>query len=385
MKQNSKIHIYDLAKRFRYGLLTKKDIEILAEKKDKEDIFFERLSEEMDDVWMELENTEFRKDYTTDESIAPIKKTVKIKHLILGTASIAAIAIIAFITFSLNSKSELPIQQSIAQFAQETKTNDVDDITENQLILSETETILLGNDGRESQVVYEDETIKIKDKSVTTESVADYNQIITARGKRSQLTLSDGTRLWVNSATRVVYPTQFNEHEREIYVDGEIYIEVAKESKRKFIVKTKDFSVQVLGTKFNVSSYEKNSTSKVLLVEGKVSVSKDKNLTSPIIMRPNELLEMEEQRENVQIVDPTKYISWTQGLYHLERETLGKVVTYLSQYYGVNIQCDSEIASMRCSGKIDLKEDVNRVLDILFTSYELSYVKQGEGYYIFRK
>lgn len=128
--------------------------------------------------------------------------------------------------------------------------------------------------------------------------MAKYNQIITAKGKRSQLQLSDGTMLWVNSATRVIYPTQFSETEREIYVDGEIYIEVAKENKRKFIVKTKDFSVQVLGTKFNVSSYENNAISKVLLVEGKVSVKKDKIETAPIIMSPHELLELDEKMKN---------------------------------------------------------------------------------------
>lgn len=78
--------------------------------------------------------------------------------------------------------------------------------------------------------------------------------MVIPRGKRSVLTFSDGSKVWVNAGTRVIYPTEFEKDKREIYVDGEIYIEVARDEERPFYVRTKDMNVRVLGTKFNVTN-----------------------------------------------------------------------------------------------------------------------------------
>lgn len=386
MRQDSKKQIYDLAKRFRYGLLTKNDIKELSEKPNDDD-FYKRLSCEMDDEWLYLENFNHEKLRVTEKSKkASSKKSAKIRIYSIAISSIAAIAIIAFFVFPIIKDEINRTQQlTVSEFAQRSKRQTVNDLKETQLILSENETIMLEKRDGESQVIYDEDHIAVDNKLIAKRSASTFNQLITAKGKRSKIILSDGTKIWVNSGTRVVYPTQFSDDLREIYVDGEIYIEVAKEKKRKFKVNTKNFSVQVLGTKFNVLSYEGESKGEIVLVEGKVSVTRETIKFTPIIMNPNELLEMTKTGEKVRKVNTMKYTSWTQGLYYLENETLSQVISFLSKYYGVNIHCDPEIVGMRCSGKINLKADVDNICKIIFTSYELSYVKQKDGYYIFKK
>lgn len=386
MKQDSKKRIYDLAKRFRYGLLTEIDVKELSEKQNDDD-FYKRLDWEMDDEWQNLEDISYERQrlIKKDEKFS-FKKNTKIRFYSILIASTAAIAIIAFFAFPIIKDEINRTQQlTVSEFAQKSKRQTVNELKETQLILSETKTIMLEKKDGESQVIYNKDHIAVDDKLIAKESASAFNQLITAKGKRSKVILSDGTKIWVNSDTRVVYPTQFNANVREIYVDGEIYIEVAKEKKRKFKVNTKNFSVQVLGTKFNVSSYEGEHKEEIVLVEGKVSVTREATKSSSIIMNPNELLEITKTGEKVSKVNTAKYTSWTQGLYYLENETLSQVISFLSKYYGVNIQCDPEIAAIRCSGKIDLKTGIDKICNILFISQELSCVKQKDDYYIFKK
>ncbi len=93
-------------------------------------------------------------------------------------------------------------------------------------------------------------------ESVTDEEHS-FNQLIVPNGKRSTLALEDGTKMWINAGSRVIYPNKFKKNKREIYVDGEVYMEVARDEERPFVVKTNMLDVQVLGTSFNVMAYKK--------------------------------------------------------------------------------------------------------------------------------
>ena len=142
--------------------------------------------------------------------------------------------------------------------------------TDIQLILSEKENLKIA--GKESQLKYT-KNGKFSINSNVEQKLDDgedtYNQLIVPAGKRSSIIFSDGTRMDVNANTRVVYPVVFSHNKREIYVEGEVYLQVSPDKSRPFIVRTDRMDVQVLGTAFDVCTNPDRTLSTVVLVHAK--------------------------------------------------------------------------------------------------------------------
>lgn len=141
-----------------------------------------------------------------------------------------------------------------------------------QLVLSEQKTLLL--ETQKSTIRYDSTAIRINnaEKTIPKKEAATFNQLVVPYGKQTTLTLADGTRVWINAGSRLVYPVVFEKQKREIYVEGEIYMEVAHDAERPFSVHTGKMDVCVLGTKFYISSYGRDRTQEVVLLSGSVSV-----------------------------------------------------------------------------------------------------------------
>ncbi len=212
---------------------------------------------------------------------------------------------------------------------------------------------------QESHIAYNKANVKTDKECIDESKLSAYNQLIIPRGKRSMLTLSDGSKIWVNSGSRLVYPTKFEKDKREIYVDGEIYIEVTKDARRPFYVRTKYMNVRVLGTKFNITAYETEQSQRVVLVEGRVQISRR---TSRAILKPNQMYYANQGKEEVENTDTYPYTSWVNGIYCFDNESLSGILNRLSTYYAVNVRCDPEICKLMGSGKIDLKDNFENVL-----------------------
>lgn len=203
-----------------------------------------------------------------------------------------------------------------------------------------------------------------------------YNQLIVPAAKRSFLELADGSKIWVNANTRVVYPVTFEDKKREIYVDGEIYIEVYPEEERPFIVKSKKMDIRVLGTKFNVSAYEANQEVSVVLVSGKVNVRTDNRSES--VLEPSDRFSYEKGFIDIKKVNVENYISWKDGFYTFDNESFSVVLDKLSNYYGKKISYNSEVGTLRCSGSLNLGEDMVRVLTGLESTMPVNFTIERE-------
>jgi ferric-dicitrate binding protein FerR (iron transport regulator) len=185
--------------------------------------------------------------------------------------------------------------------------------------------------------------------------------LIVPQGKRSLLTLSDGSKIWLNARTRVVYPTTFDETKREIFVDGEAFLEVFHNEKCPFIVKTKELQLEVLGTSFNIMAYEKDTVQSIVLVSGSVKInSKNKKET---ILTPSEMYSCTNGMSEVKTVNVTDYISWKSGVYQYKNEYLSVILQRLSRYFGQDISYSPEVARLKCSGKLDMKDSLSLVLN----------------------
>lgn len=211
-----------------------------------------------------------------------------------------------------------------------------------------------------------------------------YNQLIVPKGKTSRLVLADGSSMHINAGTKVVFPRHFKEDQREIFVDGEIYIDVKHNAAVPFFVKTANFEVEVLGTVFDVNAYSEETLSEVVLVRGLVKIKDHSNKEMHLL--PNQLAPIREGKlVGKQNVDTSTYILWTQGLLSCENEPLGRLFRKLHQYYGVPILYDSSVESLQINGNLDLTCSLDEVLRRIALAAPISYHQSASGYIVGKK
>ena len=209
------------------------------------------------------------------------------------------------------------------------------------------------------------------------------NTLIVPYGKRSTLTLSDGSKVWLNSGSVLEFPVQFSEKNREIYLaSGEMYIEVAPDKQKSFYVRTADFNVKVYGTKFNVSTYA-NSPHSVVLVEGSVSLqSANKQET---FLSPNEqALYSDNGTFNTQKVDITQFISWKDGYLEFYNTPMENVLKQIERYYNLSFNYDKNVSlkGLTCTGKIILSDNLDNVMTTIALISSTKYVRENNHIYI---
>ncbi len=209
------------------------------------------------------------------------------------------------------------------------------------------------------------------------------NSLIIPYGKRSSLTLSDGTKVWLNSGTVLEFPAQFRGNKREIHlVSGEMYIEVAPEKNRPFQVQTEDFNVKVYGTQFNISSYADFPRS-VVLVEGRVSLQPiDKQET---FLSPNEQAVYSDNGTfTTRKVNVNQFISWKNGYLEFNKTPMTEVLHQVGRYYNLSFNFDNDVNLQKrtCTGKIYLSENLDNVMTTIALLSSTKYEKQGNNIFI---
>lgn len=261
------------------------------------------------DIWSMSQQLTFDSRAALKKVIAPAASHNK--RIILWSASIAAtIALVFGIVWMKNvDHTQEPNIRYVAQLTNSnTENSNAKDI---RLILSEEKQVTL-EDKKETVISYLNNEIKIdEEKTVPKNEAAAFNQLITPYGKRGTLVLEDGTKIWLNARSRIIYPTQFSDHQREVFVEGEVYFDVTPDKKRPFIVKTDRINVQVLGTKFAISAYKEEKQSHVVLASGTVNVYTDQNKKEKYKLSSNEIYELSEngQAKVAYVADAFRYAS----------------------------------------------------------------------------
>lgn len=196
------------------------------------------------------------------------------------------------------------------------------------------------------------------------------NTLVVPKGRRSSLLLADGSKIWINSGSVLRFPSRFEGDDRTIEAEGEIYIEVVKSGK-PFHVKTASFTVNVLGTKFNLSAYGDEQAQSVVLVEGSVMV--DTKEEENIQLTPNHKLTLQPDKHEINEVDVLDYISWKDGVLIFKGETMENILMRLSRYYNVQIECAPGIARRTSSGKLVLFDNIEQVMETFSMLYNVHY------------
>lgn len=298
----------------------------------------------------------------------------KRQKITLWTSSIAAgIAILFAITYSIIPNRNYEKERLISIL--DTVNINTDDV---QIISGTSETNVKNNESIK-QTEHGDIIVGENEKIATSEIPTEYIQIKVPNGKQSSIKFSDGTIAWINSGSILMYPKIFSEKSREIYIDGEIYLEVAKEKARPFYVHTKKLDVSVLGTKFNINAYSSEIENSVILVEGKVEVALDKEKRT---LLPNQGFFSENKTIIVKNVDVDSYICWKEGRMKFNDETLDIILKKISRHYKVEIKFDKQTGNERYKGKLDLNSAIEDVLYNISLSTGLIYSREEDTIYI---
>lgn len=201
------------------------------------------------------------------------------------------------------------------------------------------------------------------------------NHLVVPRGRRTILSLPDGTKVWVNSVSEVTFPTTFATNKRVVNLSGEVYLEVAKDHKRPFIAKCPDFDVRVLGTKFDVQAYKGEPNHRVILAEGSVQINTSRK--GSLKLAPNEMGTITNHGLVRTEVDASQYISWKDGYLCFQSEPLSEVLKCLERYYNVEMEYSPRIGNLKCNGKLVLTDSINDVINCIVSTMPIKAVDKG--------
>ena len=197
-----------------------------------------------------------------------------------------------------------------------------------------------------------------------------------------QVELSDGTRIWVNSASEISFPSYFAGNVREVTLAGEAYFEVARDSRRPFYVNIGNARVQVLGTAFNVSAYRDERTTEVALLNGKVRFDAT---DGKHVLSPGEIAALDKAQgiTEVREGDVASIIAWKEGRFYFEDMRMEDLALKLSRWYGVDFAFDSEAArELRFSGGMVKYRPLNYVLEMISKTTRVVFQERAGKVYV---
>ena len=200
-------------------------------------------------------------------------------------------------------------------------------------------------------------------------------------GKTALLRLADGTSLHLNAGSAIAFKAGMPGKSRVLYLNGEAYLDVARDEDRPFEVITDRMNVSVLGTSFNVDAYHGEESQSVVLVSGRVKVGSER-LDGEYVMRPNQKLSIT-QSETVEVrtVDTEDYVCWTTKLLKFKRSDIADVLRRLERHYNVDFLCDETVNGLSITGNMDISEDCENALENLSIVSGISYRKEKDGVY----
>jgi transmembrane sensor len=215
-------------------------------------------------------------------------------------------------------------------------------------------------------------------------TIIEENILTTPRGGEYQLILPDGTKVWLNSASSITYPTAFSGTQRFVKVTGEVYFEVVHNSKMPFVVKAGNQVITDVGTAFNINAYPDEGAITTTLVEGgvKIYVGSKTNLLNPGMQ---EIASVE--GESVAIknnVDVARFIAWRQGRFEFNNTDVHTILRQISRWYDVDIKTEGAITNETFGGGISRKLPLSDVLRLL-ESNGLKFRLDGKTLYVSNK
>jgi len=204
-----------------------------------------------------------------------------------------------------------------------------------------------------------------------------YNTITTPKGGQYQLTLSDGSKVWLNAASSLHFPTAFSGKERKVELTGEGYFEVTKNKEKPFIVSANNTSIEVLGTHFNINAYSDEKSIKTTLLEGSVKVSKGNVIT---LIAPGEQARVNNLSGDITVkkdVDLDEAVAWKNGKFVFQSEDIKSIMRQLERWYDVNVVYGKNVTDEEFIGSISRQVNISQILEMLEKAGSVDFEIKG--------
>lgn len=197
-----------------------------------------------------------------------------------------------------------------------------------------------------------------------------YNTISTPKGGQYQIVLADGTKVWLNAASSLTFPTTFAGNERSVELSGEGYFEVNPIKglgikNIPFIVKTADQEVMVLGTHFNINSYADEASTVTTLMEGSIQVSQLSTSHSKLLIPGQQSTVILNKGINVAMVNTSSAMAWKNGLFQFQDSDIQNVMRQFSRWYDVEVEFEGRIPDIKLWGEVYRNVNASQALEIL--------------------
>ena len=378
-----KKRIEELSKKWLNGTLTKEEQEEYDlwynsyQDKIVEDFSEENFNEIGKRIYLSIEQKESLRNarpQNTNSKIRYRTPAVAASILILMLAG----AFVYFQSYWLHQEVELSSQSNIVP-------------GRNRAILNVGNEVILDLDSLHVGDEYETDAMKIsinQDGELTYSAKATsgkedsdkLNIVSTPRGGQFVINLSDGSRVWLNASSTLSFPNNFSGKQRIVELKGEAYFEVATKTEMPFIVRTTQEEVEVLGTHFNVSSYQSDPTSTVSLLEGKVKVSTSSQQS--IVLKPGEQSIVKKGLIEVQPFNLNEAIAWKDGEFMFNNENIKNAMTKIARWYDVEVDISAIEKDIEIWGTVSKYKDIEEVLKVIEMTGSVHFKIEGRRIYV---
>ncbi|PTS96403.1 hypothetical protein DBR11_19185 [Pedobacter sp. HMWF019] len=307
-------------------------------------------------------------------------KVPVIQRLIYIAAAVFILVSAAVLFFHNPAKTDISIKTGYT-------INDIDPGTDKailtlangkQLTLEGTKKGLLAKEGNSKIFKTADGHIAYNSGKASA-ALAVLNKLETPKGGQFMLMLPDGTRVWLNSASTLIYPTAFIGKERKVKLIGEAYFEVAKNKKKPFMVTSGTQIIEVLGTHFNINSYPDEQSIKTSLLEGSVKVTNGNSLVQKVL-KPGEESVMQKSDGAIAVnqADVEDAVAWQQGYFLLKNEDLQMIMRRISRWYDVRVVYKGSIPVKQFGGMISRSKKISEILKLLESTGSVHFKVEGK-------
>lgn len=291
-----------------------------------------------------------------------------------GRVGVAAAVVLGFVIggvlyFRPQEPQALPVLPETVQYA-------------GQIRHGETKAVLTRDDGTVvnlgADAARNEEAMKRSPKkaqSVAPEAPK-FNLLATPRGGEFEITLVDGTKVWLNAESQLSYPETFRADERRVVLKGEAYFQVARNEEKPFYVETDGQIVRVYGTEFNVRSYEEDAAVYTTLVSGSVALQPEGGSNAELFLTPGHqaVFDKGDASTFVRAVDTETVTGWRKGMFVFEEQNLGQIMATLGRWYNFEYEfTDNVLTETVFKGSVPRYGDFNEVLEILEKSGGLKF------------
>ncbi len=205
-----------------------------------------------------------------------------------------------------------------------------------------------------------------------------YNTITTPKGGQYRLLLADGSKVWLNAASSLRFPTTFTSKERRVELTGEGYFEVAHNTEKPFYVSVREMDVKVLGTHFNINSYQDDEVIRTTLLEGSVFVSSKKIKRAAVLKPGQQALLNGVQLDVKKDIDTEVIMAWKNGKFNFDGDNIQTVMRQLEKWYDVQVEYRGDITTEEFVGVISRNVNLSEILNMLEKTNAVDFELKGK-------